>query len=1487
MIKNKLFVKASKMLIVASMLLSYLSPLTTFAADGDLSVVSTGGLTTLHHPSAFKTASYPNRTAVPAGTFGAKIEPDSQTIHKVYCVDINHGLATNKPHTAHSNIQNKEIIWILNNYYPNTSEPVSLNNTSRKAAAVQLAIWHFSDGIDFSTGGTEADIFNAAREIITAAQTAEVPQVPTTFELSDIPSGYVGESRSTTASLLDQNGLPIEGKMIVFEVTGANPQTSTLTTDANGEATFTYSASNGGLDTITATVNYKIPIGLRWIYKEENQKIIMASEPQDEYLKEDTTTTTWTPAVSGYKYHDLNGDGIWQKEVEPALKDWTIQLSNGEFTTTDENGFYVFPVIGGTYTLTEDFDPAVWTQSEAPTEFTIKEGESLTDQNFGNYQKVSVEACKKEDPNGDGDYSDSESLSWGMTLYQKVEGQYEQVGQTVMTDPDTGCYLWDDLMPGEYKVSENTDEEWTALENSEHEFGMIESGNETQSHTFYNYKNRNIYGYKFEDLNGNREWDKEAESGLNGWTIRLTRKDGGTPNCAKLGNNFCEFNTGDDGTQGHYKFEKLSPGTYIIEEILQNGWRQTFPLTNGGKYEIVLGKSSTGNNFGNQPIGKITLRKLIDGVEDTNWDLDIEKYPGYINGATQEVVAGTYEISEKVEPDYHFENLTCTKNGEPYQYLVREGYFVEVEPGDEVICTFENARDTGNINAYKYNDLNGDGKKQPNEPYMEWGIHVGGQNDVTFANGGYLWTNLPTGNYTVFEDTDPSWTPTTPESIGVNLEYGETEEVYFGNFEKVSITACKEVDTDGDKVGDEPYTEGWEMQLFKNGQSFGEIVLTGEDGCYTWTDLAPGEYSVTESPKDNWYAQGPTSVDFETVQSGEVYSYTFVNSKYGEIHGIKYRDNDGDGNLDADDLLDTLAGWIFDLFKVGKTEKVKDTKSDSNGEFKFTELEVGSSYYVVEHTLDGWKQTVGMQSESDAVTIESGDVVEAQFGNFELGSIQGRKYRDVNGNGDFDADEKSDENRLDGWMITLYDDQWIKLQEMETGDDNTEAGNVGKGQYRFEGLDIGTYYVCETPQTQAGWMQTEPADVNLMYNDSYCHEVSITHSGQRVTGIQFGNFELGKISGYKFEDKNGDGVWDAGELPLKDWIINLSNGDSTQTDVNGYYEFTGLKNGTYTVSEVIPTNDLGRETWTQTLAPEEVTVEVSGENIKDLNFGNFENIDVRVCKYIDEGYDGSIESDPFYLEDGGWEVTLDRTGNGIEGDTRATVNGCFTYLNVGPGNYDVTEGEKEGWVQTYPAESSYNFNAVSGEDTTFNFGNFKPEPLAEVDKESDKEVYEVDEEVTFAIRVYNSGNIEVSGVVTDTLPEGMYYLFSEPAAARVNDNVIEWDVTLAPNEELFITVVAGLNAELTDQLQLTNEVIFDYEDPILGIKKSSTSSDVIEVSVEEELMVLGVAVDPDPEPKGEVLAATGQATTWAMILVGTLLLGLCGTRPILNRKEKK
>src|SRR5262249_21588416 len=146
-------------------------------------------------------------------------------------------------------------------------------------------------------------------------------------------------------------------------------------------------------------------------------------------------------------------------------------------------------------------------------------------------------------------------------------------------------------------------------------------------------------GVKFQDTNANGVRD-QGEPSLDEWTIQAY---------ADTNNNNvidqAEFNAGPvatdtthtvNGADGAYSLS-LAPGKYIVVEVLQSGWNQSFPdgnsvlanglntgaITLGSKgYAITLGSGTTddGNDFGNHQNATKTGVKFQDtnanGVKD-------------------------------------------------------------------------------------------------------------------------------------------------------------------------------------------------------------------------------------------------------------------------------------------------------------------------------------------------------------------------------------------------------------------------------------------------------------------------------------------------------------------------------------------------------------------------------------------------------------------------------------------------------------------------------------------------------------------------------------------------------------------------------------------------------------------------------------------------------------------------------------------------------
>jgi TQXA domain-containing protein len=278
-----------------------------------------------------------------AGTLEVTLDGGSET-YEVYCADLGTDWCPPPLPNDHAQEQNlppldAHVVWILNNYYPHVAgQPDSGLDDDQRAAAVQLAIWHFTDDLDISSGSDPdefpSDVFDAARAIITAAETntASVPQTPTTLTLEPSSDNNLpGTSHMVTATLKDQNGQLLDGYVVEFEVTsGPNAGKSGSATTGSagtGKATFTYTdtGSNGGVvDTITAEVDYTIPIGLRWT-RSGCQDLIMAEEAPGQVSA--SAIKEWcVGSIGDYVWWDEDGEGDQNESPNRGINGVELEL---------------------------------------------------------------------------------------------------------------------------------------------------------------------------------------------------------------------------------------------------------------------------------------------------------------------------------------------------------------------------------------------------------------------------------------------------------------------------------------------------------------------------------------------------------------------------------------------------------------------------------------------------------------------------------------------------------------------------------------------------------------------------------------------------------------------------------------------------------------------------------------------------------------------------------------------------------------------------------------------------------------------------------------------------------------------------------------------------------------------------------------------------------------------------------------------------------
>ncbi|MDO8624139.1 MAG: hypothetical protein Q7R54_02175 [bacterium] len=169
------------------------------------------------------------------------------------------------------------------------------------------------------------------------------------------------------------------------------------------------------------------------------------------------------------------------------------------------------------------------------------------------------------------------------------------------------------------------------------------------------------------------------------------------------------------------------------------------------------------------------------------------------------------------------------------------------------------------------------------------------ENDIattTNASGNFRFTGLPAGAYTVREVLQAGWSQLLPVAgaYAVILEEGEKikdkEKLVFVNYRPASISGvkCKAVPPHMKKCEGKPSLSGWTIELHKllatttpvTTSTLFASTVTNADGAYSFTNLAPGYYTVREVLADGW--EQVRGVRIIRLDSGEEYARAdFVN----------------------------------------------------------------------------------------------------------------------------------------------------------------------------------------------------------------------------------------------------------------------------------------------------------------------------------------------------------------------------------------------------------------------------------------------------------------------------------------------------------------------------------------------------------------------------------------------------------------------------------
>jgi hypothetical protein len=234
------------------------------------------------------------------------------------------------------------------------------------------------------------------------------------------------------------------------------------------------------------------------------------------------------------------------------------------------------------------------------------------------------------------------------------------------------------------------------------------------------------------------------------------------------------------------------------------------------------------------------------------------------------------------------------------------------------------------LRVQKYNDLNKDGMRDDNEPFMTgWVINVydeGGQlvdSQATFEDQygyiGYVW-QIPGGKYTIceslqnqggWENTQAGYQkPGTQDGNEVctdqmTFEPGSDWTILFGNYRDPILRVRKynDLNNSGTRDDGEPWLPGWTIKVYDDQDVLVDAQQTDADGWYVW-NVPPGTYYACEVPQGGWMNTQAGNLKPGTLKNGEYCSqsqtlasgddWTFLFGNYEEPPRSACPEGEGD-----------------------------------------------------------------------------------------------------------------------------------------------------------------------------------------------------------------------------------------------------------------------------------------------------------------------------------------------------------------------------------------------------------------------------------------------------------------------------------------------------------------------------------------------------------------------------------------------------------------
>ena len=434
------------------------------------------------------------------------------------------------------------------------------------------------------------------------------------------------------------------------------------------------------------------------------------------------------------------------------------------------------------------------------------------------------------------------------------------------------------------------------------------------------------------------------------------------------------------------------------------------------------------------------------------------------------------------------------------------------------------------------------------------------------------------------------------------------------SFTRLSGTVFEDFDADNVRDPGDPGIAGVTLTLQRlvSGDyvSTGRTAVTDAQGDYAFENLPVGTYRVVETQPAKYLSVGAQAGTVDGITRGTVASVDVLTSivlvggddsihnDFAEVRPAAVSGRvivDRNDNCTYEDGDTLLAGVTIELLD-GSGNVLRTTQTDTLGEYLFDNLMPGtyqvretqpSEYYDSGDHVGTMGGVLANDLISRIVLVSGSKGEHYDFCEVPPARLCGYVYLDDNNDGVKDPGEAG----IAGVTLRLLDASGAPTGRTATTND--------AGLYCFNDLPPGTYTVIEVqPTAYLDGLDTPGSLGGTAHNPGDRLSDIVLPGGSHSKFNNFGELRPATLSGYVFQDgsvieyKKGqtppdptalrDGLLTPDDLRLAGVVLQLGDASGAPlldgsgnpilavTDANGYYQFTNLKPGTYTVLEFHP-----------------------------------------------------------------------------------------------------------------------------------------------------------------------------------------------------------------------------------------------------------------------------------------------------------------------------